>query len=107
MDAVDFIKELKRMHKKYFNPHDSTDHCGSCPLKSKECEKVSLMDESTVQKVEEWSNANPRLKRRDILLRIWPNATPEKIPSCYITGECHGDRNCEKCRKNFWGEYVE
>ena len=79
MDAVDFIKELKRMHKKYFNPHYSTNHCGSCPLKSKECEKISLMDESTVQKVEEWSNANPRLKRRDILLRIWPNATPEKF----------------------------
>lgn len=106
MDAKDFIKELKRIHKKYFNPH-SEDHCNGCSLKSKECEKISFMDEAIIQTVEEWSNTNPRMKRRDILLRIWPNATPEKIAPCYITGKCYRIKNCEECRKEFWEEYVD
>lgn len=109
MNAVEFIKERNRMCKSFYDPEDGS--CGDCPAKWDECDEMRVMvdDEPDVivEIVEKWSVAHPRKTRRDVLLAQWPDATPEKIAPCYITGKCDYSKRCGDCYKAFWNQVVE
>lgn len=112
MDAVEFVKERNRMCKMYYEAGD--DVCSDCPAKYEKCTMIDPMKIMTegeiakiVQIVEKWSIEHPRKTRRDIILAQWPNATPEKIAPCYITGKCDYHKRCGDCHKAFWMQEVE
>lgn len=108
MDAVKFIKERNRMCKTY-----TPKRCEGCPAdnyggEGVACIMVDKIDaERLVPIVEKWSATHPRKTRRDIILAQWPDATPEKIAPCYITGKCDYLKRCSDCRREFWMQEVE
>ena len=67
MDAVKFIKELRRMCAAHVG-------CESCSAEDCECQSLENMVEDTriVAIVEEWSAAHPRKKRQDVFLEQYP-----------------------------------
>lgn len=109
MDAVKFIKELRRM---------CTTHtgCESCPAERCECQSLENMAEDTriVAIVEEWSAAHPRKTLQSVFLEQWPDAEigcqgTIAIYPCYLDKtlrkkDCNSD--CEKCRQEYWTKAV-
>lgn len=70
MDALEFLKERKRMCSSY-------EHCGDCPLKRARCSLISTSDEEyekIIATVEQWSKEHPRKTRQSVLLEQWPEA---------------------------------
>lgn len=115
MDAVKFIKELRRM---------CTAHtgCESCPAECCECQSLENMAEDTriAAIVEEWSAAHPLRTRQSVFLEQYPEARlddngvlricPAAIsPSCrnYGDGCINSHKGCLLCRKEFWSQEVE
>ena len=114
MDALEFLKERKRMCR------SSGGSCKGCP-----CEKVRCVINAHVSDddykrivamVEEWSAAHPRKTRQSVFLEQWPgavinngvlNLTPCNIDqSLYDIQRCNG-ADCSKCRREFWMQEVE
>lgn len=103
MDAVKFVKEVRRMRStdrnyKIFNYNDRP--------------------EDVVKEVEEWSAAHPRKTRQSEFLKQWPNVPmkdmvvdicpcclDEEYP-CRQSRNCVSDTCCADCRREFWGQEV-
>lgn len=113
MDAVKFIKELRRMC-------DVHDKCVSCPAHDCECISLENMVKDTriVAIVEEWSAAHPRKTRQDVFLEQYPNAVLDKdgvlrICPSFMGGDtpekykCICLTDCGACRQEFWMQEVE
>lgn len=116
MDAVEYIKEAKRICK-------SRSVCksvsGKCPLLDENGHCTATADicaadiiektEKAVQIVEQWAKDNPIKTRQSEFLKMFPNADLLSdvidISPCSIEKEmckCCGDRECEECRKDYW-----
>lgn len=117
MDALEFLKEHKRMCK--LHP------CyGGCPLEGTHCALSHVMDdedyERVINNVEQWSKEHPRKTRQSVFLEISPNVMLDSngiinISPCRVDPKqyrfngdnCHKFRSCSECRREFWGQEVE
>ena len=118
MDALEFLRERRRMCNSYRN-------CEGCPLEEGEC-VVSIVapDEDykrIIAAVEQWSKKHQRKTRQSVFLEQYPDAIisydglPEVAP-CQLcvglihgksTGDCEKKGLCAKCRREFWMQEVE
>lgn len=115
MDALEFLRERKRMCKSFNKCYDGCPAWGgSCKLEigtALECEA-----DKQVEIVKEWAAAHTRKTRQSVFLEQWPNAvtnngvlnlTPCNIDqSLYDIQGCNG-ADCSKCRREFWSQEVE
>lgn len=117
MDALEFLRERKRMCNYY-------SHCDGCPLDDSKCViESSTTDEDCkriVAAVEQWSKEHPRKTRQSVFLEQYPEATIDNngcpcVRPCYLSathrnayGNCaHMGRNCTDCRREFWMQEVK
>ena len=117
MDALEFLKERKRMC-------TSCKGCDGCPLEGTHCVLSYATDDEDYERiiatVEQWSKANPRKTRQSVFLEQWPKAAIDvngvvQICPMYISashrdnnGSCaYPDKACEDCRREFWMQEVE
>ena len=115
MDALEFLKERKRMcllHKA----------CGGCLLAGTNCSLSSSTSDEDFEKiiaaVEQWSKKHPRKTRQSVFLEQWPEAEIDKCGCLMlcpkrISADCRNsygnctNRLCSDCRREFWGQEVE
>ena len=117
MDALEFLKERKRMCNSYKG-------CGGCPLVESHCVISHVTSDEDCEKiiatVEKWSKEHPRKTRQSVFLEQYPEAAldghgvlmicPAKLfkahrnssIGCKNTGEL-----CIDCRREFWMREVE
>ena len=117
MDALEFLKERRRMC-------DSYGDCEGCPLEGAECVIKDMMSEDTCKRivaaVEQWSKEHPRKTRQSVFLEQYPEAEidahgvvglcPMSISAAYrdSDGECNcPEKLCRDCRREFWMQEVE
>ena len=117
MDALEFLKERKRMCNCYAR-------CIGCPLEKSKCfirDITSDMDcESIIAAVEQWSKEHPLKTRQSVLLEQWPGARmraegvlsicPAIISPAYRAddGGCLDiSKGCAVCCREFWMQEVE
>lgn len=117
MDALEFLRERKRMCNYY-------SHCDGCPLDDSKCViESSTTDEDCkriVAAVEQWSKENPRKTRQSVFLEQWPETRIGddgvlQIYPCLIAashrnarGNCVTmGRKCPDCCREFWMQEVE
>ena len=117
MDALDFLRERKRMCKSF-------DRCSyGCPAWNGSCklETGAVFEweaDKQVEIVKEWAAAHPRKTRQSVFLEQYPEAElgidgaieicPSRVSAAYRrdTGPC-AVGNCIDCRREFWGQEVE
>ena len=121
MDALEFIRELKRMCKSYY--YEEKGYCSdNCPAKNFDCMSLDQPKEGIehiVKVVENWSEERPRKTRLDVFLEQHAeeklNAN-EVLDLCPITSNVYEygsehcknpDRSCGFCRREFWLKEVE
>ena len=116
MDAIEYIKEAKRLC-------ESRGVCesvsGKCPLldENRHCTAdICTADiiekaEKAVQIVEQWVKCNPIKTRQSEFLRMFPNALINEsdgilyITPCNIEGKsivCTYGKSCGDCRRDYW-----
>ena len=101
MDAVEFIKQVRRMGKQKGEAI---------------CFKLEEKDTEIVDQVEQWAKAHPVKTRQSEFLKQWPDARvgddgyPSVAP-CQLykdieekdeNGICCKNCGCDKCRRDFW-----
>ena len=106
MDAVEFIKQVRRMGKQKGEAI---------------CFKLEEKDTEIVEKVEQRAKEHPVKTRQDEFFHQWPDAEigydglPTVAP-CQLNIEllqCESQKNCEergvcdKCRRDFWLKEIE
>ena len=101
MDAVEFIKQVRRMGKQKGEAI---------------CFKLEEIDTEIVEQVEQWAKEHPIKTRQSEFLKQWPNAeiSDDGLPSiapcqlnvelfqCESQDDCEGRGVCGKCRCDFW-----
>lgn len=111
MDAIEFVKQLRRMDEKGVLKHRFI-----YPITS----GATDPPEEVVGEVEEWAKMNPIKTRQSVFLEQYPEAQidnngvlgvcPAPMFRSYRTdgGGCIDlDRKCPDCRREFWGQVVE
>lgn len=116
MDALEFIKEAKRMCQSY-------EKCEACPSYCDgydDCRIDAVQDideEIAVDVVEKWAKEHPRKTRSSEFLKHYPNARvrdngtvdicPAWVDKKYgpAIGCCR--TNCGKCKAEYWMQEVE
>ena len=108
MEALEFLKEHKRMCNEYSRSYNG---CCDCPLVSHCSISSTASDDDnkkTVDVVEQWSKDHPRKTRQSVFLEKWPNVITNNgvidILPCTIDpslAESDG-KDCFKCRREFW-----
>lgn len=109
MDAIEFVKQLRRMDEKGVLKKRFIYTCAGRETDS---------PEDVVAEVEQWSAAHPRKTRQRVFLEQYPEAEidkngvlmacPKRISvDCRIRfGNCT-NRLCPDCRREFWSQEVE
>ncbi len=106
MDAVEFIKQARRMGKAKGEVI---------------CFKLEETDTEIVERIEQWAKERPVKTRQSEFLKQWPDAEisgdglPNVAPCQLDVGLIHGkaqkdceDRGvCDKCRHDFWLKEIE
>lgn len=117
MEALEFLKERKRMCNSY-------DGCKGCPFDDSKCVIDSTISDEDCKRivatVEKWSKEHPRKTRQSVFLEQWPEARIGddgvlQIYPCLISashrnarGNCVTmGRKCPDCRREFWMQEVE
>ena len=119
MDALEFLKERKRMCTSYTG-------CGGCPLEGTHCVLSYATDDEDYERiittVEQWGKEHPRKTRQSVFLEQYPEAQiddngvlrvcPAIISSAHRSNENTEDcanyrKECSKCRREFWSQEVE
>lgn len=117
MDAVEFLKERKRLCSSYKG-------CVGCPFGAAECVVRDMTSEHTCERivtaVEQWSKEHPRKTRQSVFLKQYPEAEvdvngvvglcPMFISAAHrdSDGECNcPEKMCRDCRCEFWSQEVE
>ena len=120
MDALEFLKERKRLCEVYFEKTE----CKECPLENMGCWTADFCADDSCEKViaivEQWSKEHPRKTRQSVFLEQYPEATIDNngcpcVRPCYLSathrnayGNCaHMGRDCTDCRREFWMQEVE
>ena len=106
MDAVEFIKQVRRIGKQKGEAI---------------CFKLEEKDTEIVSRVEQWAKEHPVKTRQDEFFNQWPDAQigydglPTVAP-CQLNIEllqCESQKDCEdrgvcgKCRRDFWLKEIE
>ena len=106
MDAVEFIRQVRRMGKQKGEAI---------------CFKLQEIDTEIVERVEQWAKEHPVKTRQSEFLKMWPDAEigydglPTVAP-CQLNIEllqCESQKDCEdrgvcgKCRRDFWLKEIE
>lgn len=113
MDALEFLRERKRMCNSY-------EHCKGCPLERGFCNFGPNAPEEVYERiiatVEQWSKEHPRKTRQSVFLEQWPDCLldgdcviglcPRNVDKNYICDVNRSD-GCPGCRRKFWGQEVE
>lgn len=122
MDALEFIRELKRMCKFYYD--EEKGYCpNKCPAHCLDCMSLDQPEEDierTVRVVEAWSAEHPHKTRQSVFLRQYPDTEldrfgviqlcPASIFATYrdSNGECKTvEIMCMDCRRGFWLKEVD
>ena len=106
MDAVEFIKQVRRMGKQKGEAI---------------CFKLEEKDTEIVEQVEQWAKEHPAKTRQSEFLKMWPDAEIGddgllSIAPCQLNVEllqcesqdaCENRGVCGKCRRDFWLKEVE
>ena len=106
MDAVEFIKQVRRMGKQKGEAI---------------CFKLEEKDTEIVDQVEQWAKEHPAKTRQSEFLKQWPDAEISddgllSIAPCQLNVEllqCESQEDCEKrgvcdkCRRDFWLKEIE
>ena len=101
MDAVEFIKQVRRMGKQKGEAI---------------CFKLDEKDTEIVDQVEKWAKEHPVKTRQDEFFNQWPDAEigydglPTVAPcqlniellQCESQEDCENRGVCDKCRRDFW-----
>ncbi len=99
MDAVEFVKQLRRMDKNT----------------SRKYRVFIDSPEDVVAEVEEWAKKNPAKTRQSVFLEQWPNVAVSEGGVIRIR-PCDLDVNakkeclcvtCDYCRRKFWSQEVK
>lgn len=113
MDAVEYVKEMRRICK-------SHPACNVCPLNSKFCYISTNMcedAEKAIKIVEEWAKDHPVKTRQSEFLKKFPKADLTRLLPCVIEKDkramrcakysCFSNPNyCGMCRDDYWNEEV-
>ena len=106
MDAVEFIKQVRRMGKQKGEAI---------------CFKLEETDTEIVERVEQWAKEHPVKTRQDEFFNQWPDAEigydglPTVAP-CQLykdmeekdeNGVCCKNCGCAECRRDFWLKEIE
>lgn len=117
MDALEFLKERKRMC-------TSCKGCNGCPLTGTHCVLSSDTPDEDYKRiiatVAQWSKEHPRKTRQNVFLEQYPEAEidvngvvqicPMSISAAHrdSDGECnYPEKMCRDCRREFWMQEVE
>ena len=117
MDALEFLKERKRMCTSYCT-------CTGCPLEEAKCTLGSSASveeyETIIATIEQWSKEHPRKTRQSVFLEQYPEAAldgygvmticPAKLFKAHRSGNsrCNNQgKLCIDCRREFWMQEVE
>ena len=116
MDALEFLKERKRMCNSYKS-------CDSCPLAEGRCVINHVTSDEECKRiitaVEQWSKEHPRKTRQSVFLEQYPNVMLNTngiidIPPCRMDTKQHPvngndcwNKSCEACNREFWMQEVE
>lgn len=117
MDALEFLKERKRMCDYY-------SHCKGCPLDGSKCVIDSAVSDENCKRfaasVEQWSKEHPRKTRQSVFLEQYSEARIGddgvlQIYPCLISasyrnarGNCATmGRECPDCCREFWSQEAE
>ena len=106
MDAVEFIKQVRRMGKQKGEAI---------------CFKLEEKDTEIVEKVEKWAKEHTIKTRQSEFLKMWPDTeiSDDGLPSiapCQLDvrlihgksqKDCEGRGVCNKCRRDFWLKEIE
>ena len=106
MDAVEFIKQVRRMGKQKGEAI---------------CFKLEEIDTEIVERVEQWAKEHPIKTRQSEFLKQYPDAeiSDDGLPSvapCQLykdmeekdeNGVCCKNGGCAECRRDFWLKEVE
>ena len=106
MDAVEFIKQVRRMGKQKGEAI---------------CFKLKKKDTEIVDQVEQWAKEHPVKTRQDEFFNQWPDAEigydglPTVAPcqlniellQCDSQEDCENRGVCAECRRDFWLKEVE
>ena len=102
MDAVEFIKQVRRMGKQKGEAI---------------CFKLEEKDTEIVDRVEQWAKEHPVKTRQSEFLKMFPNASvgyngtlvicPSQADTKAVTECVRSERNCDKCRRDFWLKEIE
>ena len=106
MDAVEFIKQVRRMGKQKGEAI---------------CFKLEEKDTEIVDQVEQWAKEHPVKTRQDEFFNQWPDAEigydglPTVAPcqlniellQCDSQEDCENRGVCAECRRDFWLKEVE
>ena len=114
MDAVEYVKQRRRMCDYYVN-------CGDCPACDYElCSSLNGIPKM-VPIVEQWAKEHPVKTRQSEFLKMWPDAEirDDGLPSvapCQLykdmeekdeNGVCCKNCGCAECRRDFWLKEIE
>lgn len=108
MDAINFVKQLRRMKKEGVLKNHSIYPCPGQETDS---------PEEVVAEVEEWAKEHPAKTRQSVFLEQFPNAPiytnthNVALDPCLVDttlrGHCPTGRGCDICRREFWLTEVE
>ena len=115
MDALEFLRERKRMCKSF---NKCSDGChawrGSCKLETGSISEWEA--DKQVEIVNEWAATHPRKTRQSGFLEQWPNCMmgddgvvglcPRNVEKNYIC-DLNRSAGCPDCRREFWIQEVE
>ena len=114
MDAVEYVKQRKRMCDYYAN-------CVDCPaVQYEECACLNEIP-NMVPIVEKWAKEHSVKTRQSEFLKQWPDAEigydglPTVAPcqlniellQCESQKDCEDRGVCDKCRRDFWLKEIE
>ena len=117
MDALEFLRDRRRMCNSYRN-------CEGCPLEDGKCVVSDVAPDEDYKRiiaaVEQWSKEHPRKTRQSVFLKQYPEAEidahglvricPMSISAAHrdSDGECNcPEQMCRDCRREFWMQEVE
>ncbi len=102
MDAIEFVKQLRRMDKQGVPKNRFIYPCAGQEPDS---------PEEVVAEVEKWAKDHPIKTRQSVFLKLFPGADVGETDGCLtldpcnvykkMRKECEG-RKCSECRKAFW-----
>ena len=102
MDAVEFIKQVRRMGKQKGEAI---------------CFKLEEKDTEIVEQVEQWAKEHPVKTRQSEFLKMFPNASvghngtlvicPSQADTKAVAECVRSERNCDKCKRDFWLKEID